>query len=391
MLCTNPSDEPLRILLVEDDEFDVAVFRRAFLRSQIPCKILRCSRAEEALTALREAKVDLDLLVADHHLPGITGLELCRALLDKNAPFALALLTGGGSEQIAIKALKAGVQEYIVKDSNPEFLEILPLVLRQVAWRHRDQLARQLAEDDARLSRDRAADYLHRELREMIEGDLGASLHELEVGIDSLLGDDLSAASARKTRDLKFILSRLQACIEGLPGLMRQSASGLQTSQEPSDPASASSAQSPDEPSADADASRPAQVLIVQDNPVVASLTATYVENLGLRYVPVGDGRQALEALEREPFDLVLMDIQLPGLDGLEACQQLRRDEEANGGRHLPVLGVPVDLERGEGESCLRAGMDGFVARPVTFEKLGREIRRLLPGGDLAASSSPEA
>ena len=126
--------------------------------------------------------------------------------------------------------------------------------------------------------------------------------------------------------------------------------------------------------------------MIVQDNPVVAALTAAHVESLGLRYVPVGDGRQALEALEREPFDLVLLDIHLPDLGGFETCRRLRAREAENDEERLRVVGVPADEENREGQGCLDAGMDGFVTRPVTLEKLRHEIQRLMPERPLAAS-----
>lgn len=391
MISANSSTEPLRILLVEDDEFDVAVFHRAFRRSGIPCEILRCSRAEEALEALREAEIELDLLVADHHLPGITGLELCRSLLEKEAPFALALLTGGGSEKIAIKALKAGVQEYIVKDSHPEFLEILPLILRQVAWRHRDQLARQLAEEEARHYRNRAVDFLYQHLQEVVEGELGNALRDLESSLDQLSGEPSPSPSARETTaSLRRALTDLQRGVRELPGRMRKAAAGL-PSLEVAGPAtetpSGDPEQEPSLPNAQ-ETEAGVQVLIVQDNPVVAALTAAYVESLGLRYVPVGDGRQALEALEREPFDLVLLDIHLPDLGGFETCRRLREREARMGEERLRVLGVPADEENREGQGCLDAGMDGFVTRPMTFEKLRHEIRRLMPERQLESPGS---
>ena len=136
---------PLRILLVEDDEFDVAVFGRSFRQGKIACEIVRCRSGEEALEGLRDVELELDLLVTDHQLPGLSGFDLCIQLLERRPAFALVLLTGVGSEQMAIKALRAGINDYIVKDASREYLDLLPLVLPRVARRHRQRRHRELA------------------------------------------------------------------------------------------------------------------------------------------------------------------------------------------------------------------------------------------------------
>ncbi len=145
---------PLCILLVEDNEHDRLVFCRAFEKSQVVCEISQCERAEEALGLLRTDASSYDLVVVDHGLPGMTGLDLCIELLDEEIPLPLVLLTGKGSEQLAIEALKAGVDDYMMKDPNQGYLDLLPVVLPEVVRKHGDRLARKRAEEALRKAHD---------------------------------------------------------------------------------------------------------------------------------------------------------------------------------------------------------------------------------------------
>jgi len=148
------SSPPLRILLVEDDKHDRLAFHRAFQRSQVSCEITECEKAEEALEPLRSDASLFDLVVIDHGLPGISGLDLCKELLDEKVPLPLVLLTGRGSEELAVEALKAGVDDYIIKDSGMGYLDLLPAVLPDVVSKHGDRLARKQAEEALRKAHD---------------------------------------------------------------------------------------------------------------------------------------------------------------------------------------------------------------------------------------------
>ncbi|MCP4538633.1 MAG: PAS domain S-box protein [Chloroflexi bacterium] len=141
------SSDPLRILLVEDSEHDVMAFRRAFKKSQIFSEITHYVRAEKALERLGTDPASFDLVVTDHKLPGMTGLELCLELLERETPLPLVILTGTGSEHLVIKALKTGVSDYLVKDPDYGYLDLLPVVLPGVVQQYEDRLARQQAEE----------------------------------------------------------------------------------------------------------------------------------------------------------------------------------------------------------------------------------------------------
>ncbi len=159
---TMNASSPLRILLVEDNEHDRLAFRRAFQKSDLKWQITECVRAEEALEKLRTDSASFDVVVVDHALPGMRGLELCKELLNKGIPLPLILLTGKGSEQLAVAALKAGVHDYIIKDPSDRYLDLLPVVLPEVVRQHGDRLAREQAEEALRES--------ERRFRNIVEG-----------------------------------------------------------------------------------------------------------------------------------------------------------------------------------------------------------------------------
>ena len=88
-----------------------------------------------------------DVMVVDHGLPGISGLDLCKELLEEGTYLPLVILTGMGSEELAIEALKAGVDDYIIKDSKQGYLNLLPAVLPEVVRKYGDRMARKRAEE----------------------------------------------------------------------------------------------------------------------------------------------------------------------------------------------------------------------------------------------------
>lgn len=544
---------PLRILLVEDDEFDVAVFRRAFRKSGVPCEIVRCRSAEEALDGLHMTDLALDLLVTDHKLPGMTGLEMSKLLLAEKPHFAVVLLTGGGSEEVAIESLKAGVHDYIVKDSTHEYLALLPLVLPQAVQRQQDHIARKKAERTLRASQDEALENRRRRLSRLeetsreirqtlseVQRDLtyaleeisapqlrDSPLHRVQKGQRQLEGlfdafievskhdpqqverlhrsfdlsdvlrsalDALTLPPEASARDLFYALTpdvpekvygdraQLQEIIVRLiESLLRQTDAGEVTVQvrqhEPADclrfdlggnclviPAknrqrlmaafnlsdeetmagafsvelmecrdlarrmggsiwveAAPSAQEDDqtllcfsaelpavvthenqtlqEPSGETswwetsgEGSRigrqrleppvlevdrhPAQVLLVSANSIVVHVVGRMVEQLGCRYVPVENGTQALNALAREPFDLVMTALDLPHMDGFDLTRRIRNEWGSQAERRLPIVALGADLTHLD--TCREAGMDGLIRRPLSLRRVEKSVRRAL-------------
>ncbi|MBP7149197.1 MAG: response regulator, partial [Acidobacteria bacterium] len=118
-------------------------------------------------------------------------------------------------------------------------------------------------------------------------------------------------------------------------------------------------------------------VLVADDNAINQMLLIALLEKKSARVMGVGDGAAALEALQSGGFDVVLMDVQMPGMDGLEATRRLR-ERERDGDRHVPVIGLTAHALRGDRERCLEAGMDAYVSKPVDPEEIAPLIRRHL-------------
>ncbi len=122
----------------------------------------------------------------------------------------------------------------------------------------------------------------------------------------------------------------------------------------------------------------PAHILLAEDNAINQKLVTKLLEKRGLLVTVASNGKEALAALRAQPFDLVLMDVQMPEMDGLEATA-LIREREKTAGAHLPVIALTAYAMKGDQERCLAAGMDAYVSKPVRSEDLFKAIHRLLP------------
>jgi signal transduction histidine kinase/CheY-like chemotaxis protein/ligand-binding sensor domain-containing protein/HPt (histidine-containing phosphotransfer) domain-containing protein len=123
---------------------------------------------------------------------------------------------------------------------------------------------------------------------------------------------------------------------------------------------------------------RPLRILLAEDNAVNQLLASRLLQKQGHTVVTVMNGRQALEQLENESFDLVLMDIQMPEMDGFEATETLRK-KEAKTGTRLPVIALTAHALEGDRERCLAAGMDGYISKPIQIDELLEAIHKLSP------------
>ena len=136
-------------------------------------------------------------------------------------------------------------------------------------------------------------------------------------------------------------------------------------------------------------ASSAVRILLAEDNPVNQRLATTLLERMGHSVVRASNGIEALAALEREPIDLVLMDVQMPGMDGYETTARIREQERSTG-RHLPIVALTAHAMVGDRERCLEAGMDDYATKPIRPEELAAVLERRLgpverPGGPCRA------
>jgi PAS domain S-box-containing protein len=123
---------------------------------------------------------------------------------------------------------------------------------------------------------------------------------------------------------------------------------------------------------------RPLRVLLAEDGEVNQKLAIRLLEKKGHAVTVAVNGREAIEKWRGQAFDLILMDVQMPEVDGLEATAEIRA-EERNRGQHVPILAMTAHAMKGDRERCLEAGMDAYVSKPIQAEELWKAIDALAP------------
>ena len=122
------------------------------------------------------------------------------------------------------------------------------------------------------------------------------------------------------------------------------------------------------------------RILLVEDNSVNQLVTLGMLKALGTRADIAGNGQEALDAIAREPYDLVLMDCQMPVLDGYEATRILRAREKESGGGRLTVVALTANALPGDSDRCLNVGMDDYLSKPFTIQRLHDTLAKWIAG-----------
>jgi len=130
-------------------------------------------------------------------------------------------------------------------------------------------------------------------------------------------------------------------------------------------------------------------VLLAEDNAVNQTLAVRLLEKRGYRVTVAENGRKTLEAMARERFDAILMDLQMPEMDGFEAVAAIRANERVSGER-IPVIAMTAHALKGDEEACLAAGMDGYISKPIRTSELFATLEKFLAEKDEAAETSAE-
>jgi CheY-like chemotaxis protein len=131
------------------------------------------------------------------------------------------------------------------------------------------------------------------------------------------------------------------------------------------------------------------RILMAEDNRINVLLATKLLTNMGHRVDTVGDGKEALEALSRAPYDLVLMDVHMPEMDGLEATRRIRRAESSSRAKRgrpafrTPIVALTANAMEGDRQVCLDAGMDDFLTKPLDPEALRAILKRFAPAGSV--------
>jgi PAS domain S-box-containing protein len=121
----------------------------------------------------------------------------------------------------------------------------------------------------------------------------------------------------------------------------------------------------------------PLHVLLAEDSPVNQRVATVMLEKWGHRVSIAANGRQAIAMFKRQPFDLVLMDVQMPEMDGLEATRAIR-DHERGRGNHTPIIALTAHAMKGDRDRCLAVGMDAYVTKPIRSKELARVIHEMI-------------
>jgi CheY-like chemotaxis protein len=126
-------------------------------------------------------------------------------------------------------------------------------------------------------------------------------------------------------------------------------------------------------------ASTELQILLAEDNPVNQKVAVRLLEKRGYSVQVASTGREALDAVSQRPFDVILMDVQMPEMDGIEATMAIRAREQSTGG-HIPVIALTAHAMSRDRDRCIAAGMDGYASKPIQIDELQREITRVTTG-----------
>jgi CheY-like chemotaxis protein len=121
----------------------------------------------------------------------------------------------------------------------------------------------------------------------------------------------------------------------------------------------------------------PLHLLVAEDNPINAKLARALLEKQGHKVTLVANGLEAILAIEKNAFDVVVMDVQMPEMDGIAATQEIRSREKKSG-TYLPIIALTANAMKGDNEACLQAGMDEYLTKPLQKKSLDEALSKVI-------------
>ncbi len=131
-----------------------------------------------------------------------------------------------------------------------------------------------------------------------------------------------------------------------------------------------------------------ARVLLAEDNPINQQVAVELLQAAGVAVEVAGNGQEALNAVQARPYDAVLMDLQMPVMDGLQATRAIRAIDRL---RQMPIIAMTASVMAGDRERCIEAGMNDHISKPISIEQLMTTLARWLPARSPAAAAAPPA
>ncbi len=117
-----------------------------------------------------------------------------------------------------------------------------------------------------------------------------------------------------------------------------------------------------------------ANILLVEDNPINQRIATHMLKKLGHTYEIVNNGKEALEAIKIKSFDIILMDCQMPDMDGYTTTKYIRQYQRSNRTKRTPIIAVTAHSMKGDREKCISMGMDDYIAKPIDIKRLSAVI-----------------
>jgi CheY-like chemotaxis protein len=127
-------------------------------------------------------------------------------------------------------------------------------------------------------------------------------------------------------------------------------------------------------------------ILLADDDFINTTLAVSLLEQVGFTVKAVGNGQAAVDAWMHEDFDCILMDIQMPEMDGHEATKEIRKREEEQGG-HVPIIAMTACVMQDDREQCIHSGMDAYIAKPINRVELFLLLKKMISGKDNSSVS----